>query len=205
MKFSRIFIPAGMGYLMIGAMVCALGLGAVAQEQGRAASDVSVVDGGREWVPDGVTALGQGASSRTEFRLDHWMLVLASKVQKDNPDLRRVVAGVNGVSVHSFHFAGGVVLNSAVMASIGQQYQAAGWLHLVSKHKNAGGETTDLWLRMDEAAIRDVAVLYVRAREVDFVAASGSVTPLDLLHLSGHFGIPKMDGGMAVPVPERRP
>jgi hypothetical protein len=36
---------------------------------------------------------------------------------------------------------------------------------------------------------------------VDFISASGSVTPLDLLHLSGHFGIPKMDGGMAVPVP----
>ena len=55
--------------------------------------------------------------------------------------------------------------------------------------------------RCAQASIRDVAVLFVKAREVDFISASGSVTPLDLLHLSGHFGIPKMDGGMAVPVP----
>jgi hypothetical protein len=28
---------------------------------------------------------------------------------------------------------------------------------------------------------------------------------VDLLHLSGHFGIPKMDPGAAVPVPGQRP
>jgi hypothetical protein len=116
-----------------------------------------------------------------------------------------VIAGVNGVSVHSFGFAGGVALDPGLMASISQQYQEAGWLHLVKKRKNDGGETTDVWVRLDQASIRDVAVLLVKARQVDFVSASGSVTPLDLLHLSGHFGIPKMDGGMAVPVPGQRP
>jgi hypothetical protein len=148
----------------------------------------------RGWIPDGVAVLGQNAASRTEFTLDHALLVLASKLDKNNEDLQKVIAGVNGVSVRSF-------LDTMAMASISQQFREAGWQHLVSKHKNAAGETTDLWLRIDQASIRDVAVLLVKAREVDFILASGSVTPLDLLHLSGHFGIPKMDGGMAVPVP----
>ena len=64
----------------------------------------------REWVPQGIAALGEGAVSRTEFSLDHSMLVLASKLDKDNEDLRRVIAGVNGISVHSFRFPAGVAL-----------------------------------------------------------------------------------------------
>jgi hypothetical protein len=157
----------------------------------------------REWVPEGVAVLGHGAASRTEFTLDHSMLVLASKLDKDNEDLRRVIAGINGVSVHSFRFPAEVVLDPAVMTSISQQYREAGWQHLVSQHKNASGVQTDLWIHLDNSAIRDIAVLLVGAKQVSFVSASGSVTPLDLLHLSGHFGIPKMDGGVAVPVPGR--
>jgi hypothetical protein len=52
---------------------------------------------------------------------------------------------------------------------------------------------------MDHASIRDIAVLLVGAKELNFISVSGSITPLDLLHLSGHFGIPKMDGGAVVP------
>ena len=60
----------------------------------------------REWIPQGIEALRQSASSKTEFTLDHSMLVFASKLDPDNEDLRRVIAGVNGVSVHSYHFPG---------------------------------------------------------------------------------------------------
>jgi hypothetical protein len=126
------------------------------------------------------------------------MLALASKLDKDE-DLRRVIAGVNGVSVHSFHFPGVVSYDPAIMDSINQQYREAGWQHLVDKHKGGGGLTTDLWVHMDHASIRDIAVLLVGAKELNFISVSGSITPLDLLHLSGHFGIPKMDGGAVVP------
>jgi hypothetical protein len=189
---------------------CALGLSARAQDQAPAAAAPSAAlpataaapaEETREWVPEGIAALGQNAASRTEFRLDHSMLVLASKLDKNNEDLRRVIAGVNGVSVRSYRFAGEVVYDPALVESISQQYREAGWLHLVSNHKNASGMHSDLWIHLDEAAVRDIAVLLVGARQVNFVAASGSVTPLDLLHLSGHFGIPKMDGAVAVPVP----
>ena len=57
-----------------------------------------------DWIPQGIEALRQGASSKTEFTLDHSMLVFASKLDPDNEDLRRVIAGVSGVSVHRYHF-----------------------------------------------------------------------------------------------------
>ena len=125
--------------------------------------------------------------------------MLASKLDKADEALRRVIAGVNGVSVHSFRFPDVVSYDPAIMDSIFRQYREAGWQHLVNKHKNDGGLTTDLWVHLDHASIRDIAVLFVGAKDLNFVSVSGSITPLDLLHLSGHFGIPKMDGGAVVP------
>jgi hypothetical protein len=60
----------------------------------------------RSWVPRGSRSLAAKGVSKTEFTLDHSMLVLASKLDPDDEDLRRVIAGVNGVSVHSYKFAG---------------------------------------------------------------------------------------------------
>jgi hypothetical protein len=129
------------------------------------------------------------------------MLVMASKVDRDNEDLRRVIAGVNSVSVHSFRYAGEVTFDPAAMDMVIVQYRDAGWQHLVSQHRNERGGQTDLWIRMEGTAIRDIAVLLIRARQMHFVSVSGSITPLDLLRLSGHFGIPRMDDGVVVPVP----
>jgi hypothetical protein len=154
----------------------------------------------REWVPDGIAALGQYATSRTEFTLDHSMLVLATKLDQDNQDLRRVIAGVNGVSVHSFRFPERVYYDPAAIGAISQQYRQAGWQHMVSKHRREDGPvTTDLWIHVDHAAISDIAVLFVGVKQLNFVSVSGSISPLDLLRLSGHFGIPRMDGGAMVP------
>jgi hypothetical protein len=197
MRFSRILFPA--------MICCSVVLTGLAQDQqqvqepppirGQALPPIQA----REWVPQGIEALGQNASSRTEFTLDHSMLVLASKMDQDNEDLRRVIAGVNGVAVHSFRFPGAVWCDPSIMSSISQQYREAGWQHLVSKRKrDDGGVATDLWIRMDHAAIRDIAVLFVGVKQLNFVSVSGSITPLDLLRLSGHFGIPKMDGGAVV-------
>jgi hypothetical protein len=72
----------------------------------------------QDWVPLGIEALGQNASSRSDFTLNHSMLVLASKLDKnDDGDLRRVIAGVNGVSVHSYRFSQSGTYNSIRVCS----------------------------------------------------------------------------------------
>jgi Domain of unknown function (DUF4252) len=158
-----------------------------------------------DWIPHGIETLGQQASSRTEFTLDRSMLVFAAKMDQDNEDLQRVIAGVNGVSVHSFRFPGPGLYDPSALVAIKEQYHAAGWNHLVSDHAKSGGaSTTDLWIRFDKGAISNIAFLFAGDTQLNLVAVSGSISPLDLFHLSGHFGIPKMDGGAVVPVPENR-
>lgn len=156
----------------------------------------------QDWIPQGIEALGQNASSRTEFTLDHSMLIFASKADQDDEDLRRVIAGVNGVSVHSYRFPKPGMYDSELLISVRQQYRAAGWKHMVSAHDKDGRPgATDLWIHFENNAISNIAVLFAGQNQLNFIAVSGSISPIDLLHLGGHFGIPKIEGGAVVPAP----
>src|SRR6202166_802644 len=125
----------------------------------------------QDWIPRGIESLGQKASSRTEFTLDHSMLVLASKLDQDDEDLRRVIAGVDGVSVHSYRFPKPGMYDSDVLSSVRQQYHAAGWRHMVNTHNKDGNSgSTDLWIRYQNNVIRNVAVLFAGQNHLNFVA-----------------------------------
>jgi hypothetical protein len=150
--------------------------------------------------PQGLEELRESASSKTEFTLDHSMLVLASKLDLDDDDFRRVIAGVSGVSIHRYHFAEPGMYDPGALKMVKNKYHAEGWKQLVNKHERDGGPgATDLWVRFENDAISNVAVLVARANEVTLITVSGSISPLDLAHLGGHFGIPKIAGGLRVP------
>lgn len=158
------------------------------------------------WVPRGVENLRQTASSKTEFTLDHSMLIFASKLDPGNDDLRRVVAGVSGISVHSYHYPQAWDYNPKDLGSIKKEYHAAGWQQLVNnQHKDQDPGVTDLWVHLENNAVSDVAILIARATDVNLIIVSGSISPLDLLRLGGHFGIPRIEGGVEVPNSDRRP
>lgn len=156
-----------------------------------------------DWTPRGIEVLGREATSRTEFTMDRSMLVFAAKMDQDNLDLERVIAGINGVSVHSYHFREPGLYDRGALIPVRDQFRLGGWNHLVSDHDKSGGlKSTDLWIRFEGATISNIAFLYAGETQVNLVSVSGSISPLDLFHLSGHFGIPKMDGGAVVPVPQ---
>ncbi|MGB9235217.1 MAG: DUF4252 domain-containing protein [Terriglobales bacterium] len=150
-------------------------------------------------VPQGIDALRQMASSKTEFTLDHSMLVFASKLDPGDEDLRRVIAGISGISVHSFRFSRPWVYDPAVVNSVKDEYHTGGWKQLVNNHDSGDPGMTDVWVRLENNAVSNVAMLFARANEVDYILVSGSISPMDLSHLGGHFGIPKIEGGVMVP------
>ena len=160
----------------------------------------------REWVPPGIAALRQGASSKTEFTLDHSMLVIASKLDRDDEDLQRVIAGLNGVSFHTYHYPRPWMYDPGALDSVKQEYHAAGWHQVVYSHGKYGSRgSTELWIHLQHSTITNIAILVARPNEVTFILVSGSISPLDLLHVGGHFGIPKIEGGVEVPKARRRP
>ena len=87
----------------------------------------------QDWIPRGIDSLRHSASSKAEFTLDHSMLVFAAKMDPDNPGLQRVIAGMNGISVHSYHFSRTWTYDPAALSSVKDEYQTAGWKQLMNK------------------------------------------------------------------------
>ncbi len=157
-------------------------------------------------MPEGLEALRRNASSKTEFTLDHSMLILASKLDPNNEDLRRVIAGVRGVSVHNFRYPKAGFYDQQALESAQDEYRRAGWMRMVNHYdKNGGAGFTNVWVRLENNAISNVAILVARASEVDLFVVNGSISPVDLSHLGGHFGIPRIEGGVVVPNTTGRP
>jgi hypothetical protein len=64
---------------------------------------------------------------------------------------------------------------------------------------------TDLWLHNSGADINGVTVLTRSPRDMSVIQITCELRPLDLVHLSGHFGIPKVDpNAVMVPAPDGR-
>jgi Domain of unknown function (DUF4252) len=162
------------------------------------------------WVPQSVEALAQHSAFHTNFTFDRSMLRFASNfMDNSDADTQRAINKLDAISVHSFHYSQPGMYNPALLGSIRAEYDATGWKHMVTAHPKGDpfstGET-DLWISFAHADVTGMVVLLAGARDVDLIAVTGDLSPLDLLHLRGHFGIPKFnaDGVRAAP-PQANP
>ena len=93
-----------------------------------------------------------------------------------------MIAGVSGVSVHNFRYARPGTFDPQAVESVREDYRAAGWKQMMNKYeKNGGPGVTDLWVRLENNAISNVAILVAKSNEVDFFVVSGSISPIDLV------------------------
>jgi hypothetical protein len=51
-----------------------------------------------------------------------------------------------------------------------------------------------VWVVMDGVNVRGAVVLAETPKSLTLVTVAGNLSPVDLLHLRGHFGIPRFDG-----------
>jgi hypothetical protein len=97
------------------------------------------------------------------------------------------------------------------MAAIVQGFHRAGWKHLVDGNQTPANMAqprtaiTDVWLHFTGPDIDQVTVLVRSTREMSLIQVAGDLRPLDLIHLGGHFGIPRVDpNAVMVPAPDGR-
>ncbi len=151
-----------------------------------------------EWVPPALTQLSAQAAVKSDFTLDRDMLTAAAGLLPDSDaTTRQTMAKLSGVSVHLLRFGEAASVDPAEVESIRAAYHLRGWKHLVTT-TNAGGPvhngTTDVWLVLDGANVRGAVVLAETPKSLTLVTVAGNVSPVDILRLRGHFGIPRFDG-----------
>lgn len=151
-----------------------------------------------DWAPPALAELSTQAAAKSSFTLDRTMLTAAAGLTGDIDDAtRQAIAKLDGVSVHVLRFADSGMADPAQIDAIRQAYHQRGWKHMVT---TTGGEsplhnaTTDVWVAMDGVNLRGAVVLVESGKTLTLATVKGNLSPTDLLHLRGHFGIPRFDG-----------
>jgi hypothetical protein len=148
-------------------------------------------------------------AQHTAFTFDHDMI---SGFLNDQTEAgRRVAAELNSITFETFHYHEPAFYTPEGMSAIYAAYNAAGWKHLVDQRATAaqsaspGHPLTDLWLHFHGSEIDNVTVLIRAPHEMSLVEVTGDLRPLDLVHLGGKFGIPRVDpNAVMVPAPPGR-
>jgi hypothetical protein len=166
--------------------------------------------------PSGVSQalanLSDQPGTHVSFTFDRSMLEFAGRfIDNGTPEGRRAVAALTSITVDTYHYPRPTFYTPEVMASIINTYHAAGWKHLVDANATPATSAsprdpiTDLWIHFRGGEIDDVTVLVRGPRTMNVIQISGALRPLDLVHLSGHFGIPHVDpNAVMVPAPDGR-
>jgi hypothetical protein len=152
-----------------------------------------------EWTPPALTELNGQAVAKENFTLDRTMLAAAAGLMPDSDsDLRQTVAKLDGVSVHVLRFAADGQADPTQVQAIREAYHLRGWKHVLSS-TNLGGSShsdiTDVWLVLDGTNVRGGVVLVESPKSLTLATIAGDLSPIDMLHLQGHFGIPRYDTG----------
>ena len=123
----------------------------------------------------------------------------------------RPLAALNSITFESYRYHEPAFYTPEGMSALVHTFDAAGWRHLVNANASPRNSAspqqplTDLWLHFQGTDIDGCTVLIRAPRQMNVIEVSGLFRPLDLVRLSGHFGIPKVDpGAVMVPAPPGR-
>jgi hypothetical protein len=150
-----------------------------------------------DWLPPAMTQLNAEATTRSSFSLDRTMLAAAAgMISGADEDARQAISKLDGVSVRMLNFAVPGMADPAQVDAVREAYHLRGWKHLVSTTGSGGpvhNGTADVWLVLDGVNVRGAVVLMQSAKSLTLVTLAGNLSPVDILHLRGHFGIPRFD------------
>jgi len=158
------------------------------------------------------SSLADQPGTHTGVVFDRSMMQIAQGVlESSGLDAKRASAALTSISFDTYKYPQPAFYTPEAMASLIAAYRAAGWKHLVNGNQSPANSAqpkktlTDLWLHFSGADIDDVTVLIRAPKTMNVIQVAGDLRPLDLIHLGGHFGIPRVDpSAVMVPAPDNR-
>jgi hypothetical protein len=148
-------------------------------------------------IPVNVERLAAKAVETVNVTVDGPMLQLAGKFLSSNdPDEKQVknlIDNLKGIYVRSFEFANEGEYTQADVESLRSQLRAPEWSRMVDVSSKKGGDSVDVFFKMDKDKIAGLVVIAAEPKELTFVNIVGPIDLSQLSSLSGQFGIPKVD------------
>ncbi len=143
------------------------------------------------------------------FTFDRNMLSLAQGVlESQGMDAQRAAIALRAISVDNYRYQRPAFYTPEAMGALIESYHQLGWKHLVNANQTPANTAqprataTDLWVHFSGSDIDGLTVLTRASRMMNVIQIACDLRPLDLLHLGGHFGIPRVDpDAVMVPAP----
>jgi hypothetical protein len=163
-------------------------------------------------VVDNLTTLADQPATHTGVVFDRSTLQIAqSLLEQGGFPSDRAAAALTSISFDTYRYKEPAFYTPETFAAIVHTFHRAGWKHLVNGNQLPANQAqphtalTDIWLHFSGADIDHVTVLIRSTRDMNLIQVAGDLRPLDLIHLSGHFGIPRVDpSAVMVPAPDNR-
>lgn len=158
------------------------------------------------WLPDGMNTLAANATFHTDFTFNQSMIHAMAQALPD--DEKPIAAKLKSVTVHTWKYSAPGLYDPAALEAVRGQISALGWEHVVTHHPQAKPtaaapqnappappdlSNTDVWIHTAKDNVDGAIVLVANAKNINLAYVDGLISPLDLLHLRGHFGIPKFN------------
>ena len=185
--------------------LCALALGLMAAPSFAFALDAQMPPD----ISNALNNLADTPATHTGVVFDRSMLQIAEDMLQQGglpPD--RAAAALSSISFDTYRYKDPAFYTPETMNWLIDAFHRDGWKHLVNGNQTPANSAqpkttiTDLWLHFTGADIDHVVVLTRSTHDMNLIQVVGDLRPLDLLHLSGHFGIPKVDpNAVMVPSP----
>jgi len=148
-------------------------------------------------LPANLDALSAKAVESVDVTLDGSMLRLAARfADKDdnNGDVKKLLAGLNGIYVRSYQFAAEGEYDKADVDAVRAQFQAPTWARVVGVRSKRHGDDVDVYFKTaSSGTLGGIVVISAEPRELTIVNIAGTIDPAQLSHLGGQFHIPMLD------------
>jgi hypothetical protein len=151
-------------------------------------------------LPPSLDKLAEKAEESVDVTMSKSMLQMAARFLSDRDGdeakTKRLVAGLESITVKSFEFLREGEYNPADVDAVRAQLQAPAWSRIVGVRSKRSGENADVYLKDGpNGQLSGVVVIAAEPRKLTIVNVIGKLDPAQLADMGGQFGIPRLDFG----------
>ena len=149
-------------------------------------------------LPPSIEKLAEKAEESVDVTLSKSMLQMAARFLSDKDSeeakAKKIVAGLESVSVRSFEFAREGEYNPADVDAIRAQLQAPAWSRFVGARSKRSGQNADVYFKdAPGGQLGGIVVIAAEPTRLTIVNLIGRLDAAQLADLGGQFGIPRLD------------
>ncbi len=148
-------------------------------------------------LPANLDRLAAKAEESVDVTLSGSMLRLAARFISDKDadaaNVRKLIAGLDGIYVRSFSFAREGEYNMADVDAFRAQVQGPAWSRIVGVTSKRTGDDVDVYFKIGGGdKLGGIVVIAAEPRQLTLVSIAGTIDPDQLVELSGEFHIPRI-------------